>query len=397
MRIAVIDPSLFTLPYDDHLCRALFDQGHSVTLFTRPLRPEEPQLETGYRRSDNFYKVSEHRRLALLPSRARLVVKGLEHPVAMGTLIRDLRRFQPDVIHFQWLPVPIVDRLFLPLLQRIAPTVLTVHDTMGFLNPSSKLQLFGWSRLLNALDRIIVHLELSKKQLVERGVPARQIGVIPHGVLTLPGTSTISEPKPKPNCSGEQRILLFGAIKAYKGPDLLIRAYALLPEELRRKARVVIVGEPFVPLEELKSLARELGVGDRIDWDPRFVPDEELACILDDADILAFPYRRIDASGVLMLVLPLERPIVATSVGCFEELLVDGETARLVPPEDPQAFADALAELIDDPERGRSLALRAKAVALDQLSWDRIAERTIETYQEISASRQPIAASRSLM
>lgn len=385
MRIAVIDPSLFTLPYDDHLCRALFEQGHSVRLFTRPLRSSEPQIESRYGRSENFYRVAEHRKIARLPSRGRLLVKGLEHPLAMGGLLRDLRRFHPDVIHFQWLPVPVIDRLFLPLLQRIAPTVLTVHDTGGFLNPSSKIQLVGWSQLLNALDGIIVHLELSKKQLVDRGVPAYGIHVIPHGVLTLPSPSRRSEPKPKPGRRGEQRILLFGAIKAYKGPDLMIRAFALLPEELRRKARVAIVGEPFVSLEELTSLARELGVADRVDWDTRFVPDEELAEILDEADILAFPYRRIDASGVLMLVLPLERPIVATRVGCFEELLVDGETARLVPPEDPQAFADALAELIESPERGTSLAQRAKAVALDQLSWERIAERTVDTYRELRA------------
>lgn len=386
MHIAVIDPSLFTLPYDDHLCRALFEQGHSVTLFTRPLRPEEPELDFGYWRSESFYRVSEDRRLGLLPGSGRLLVKGIEHPFSMTALLRDLRRLNPGVIHFQWLPVPLVDRLFLPLLQRIAPTVLTVHDTMGFLNPSSKVQLVGWSQLLNALDGIIVHLQLSKQQLIDQGVPADKISVVPHGVLSL-ACSEEEEPKraANPEDREEQRILLFGAIKHYKGPDLMLRAFAALPEALRQKARVCIVGEPFVPLDELKSLSNELGIADRVDWDPRFVPDDELAKILKDADILAFPYRRIDASGVLMLVLPLERPIVATRVGCFEELLVDDETARLVPPEDPQAFADALAELINDPGKGKNLAKNAKSVALDQLSWDRIAEQTIETYRKLIA------------
>jgi len=384
MRVAMIDPSLFTLPYDHHLCSGLSESGHEVTLFTRPLRPEEPRIEHGYGWSERFYRLSEHPLASQLPGRARLALKGLEHPVAMSALLRDLRRLGPDVIHFQWLPVPLVDRLFLSLLRRVAPTVLTVHDTVGFLNPSSRLQLAGWAQLLSALDGIVVHLELSKRQLVDQGAPADRIEVIPHGVLSLQGVGD-DEPIPAARPRGsEQRILLFGAIKAYKGPDILLRAFSMLPAELRKRARVAVVGEPFMPLDELRGLARELDVDDRVDWDPRFVPDEELADVLRDADILAFPYRRIDASGVLMLVLPLGRPIVATRVGCFEELLVDGETARVVPSEDPGAFAEALAELIEDPDRGEELARRARAMALEQMSWERIAERTTAFYRRVA-------------
>lgn len=385
MRIAVVDPSLFTLPYDHHLCRALHERGNSVVFFTRPLRAEEPRIDHGYWRSERFYRLSEDRRVRrLVPERARLPLKAAEHALGMAGLVADLGRLGPDVIHFQWLPVPLLDRVMVPRLQELAPVFLTVHDTGGFLNPSSKLQLAGWSRLLGSLDRLVVHLEASKRQLVERGVAPDKIVVIPHGVLNLDEFDAEADAEPsapsRPDAAGVRRILLFGAIKHYKGPDVLLRAFALVPEAVRATARVSIVGEPFVSLGELKRLARDLGIADQIDWDPRFVPDEELSRILRGHDIFAFPYRRIDASGVLMMSLPFERPIVATRVGCFGELLEDGDTARLVPPEDPAAFAEALTAVLSDPKAAAEMAFRARRLALDTLSWDRIAARTEAAY-----------------
>jgi glycosyltransferase involved in cell wall biosynthesis len=387
MRIAMIDPSLFTLPYDHHLCRAFHERGNSVMFFTRPLRPEEPDLEHAYWRSERFYRLTEDPRARrLVPGRARLPLKAVEHALGMAGLAADLRRLSPDVIHFQWLPVPLLDRVMVPLLRGLAPVFLTVHDTGGFLNPSSRLQLAGWPGLLASIDRLVVHLEASKRQLVDRGVAPGKIVVIPHGVLTLDDAAG-DEPGPPPASTegvgvGVKRILLFGAIKAYKGPDIMLRAFALLPPELRAAARVSVVGEPFVPLAQLQGLARELGIADRVDWDPRFVPDAELSTILRGHDVFAFPYRSIDASGVLMMSLPFERPIVATRVGCFGELLVDGETARLAPPEDPAAFAAALAAVLSDPKGAAEMAWRARRLALDTLSWDRIAARTEQAYGE---------------
>jgi glycosyltransferase involved in cell wall biosynthesis len=385
MRVAMVDPSLFTQPYDDHLCRALHEAGHAVTLYTRPLRADETPTPYEYWKAERFYRVSEARAARALPGAVRLAFKGVEHAANMASLLADLRTTRPDVVHFQWMPVPPVDRLFLPLLRRVAPVLLTVHDTGGFLAPTSKLQLVGWRDLLAAVDHIVVHLEASKAALVEQGVAPGRIAVIPHGVLDVGGSATkVARSRP---VGGDRVVLLLGTIKHYKGADILVRAFAALPPERRATVRLRIVGQPFIDIDALRALAARLGVAERIDWDLRFVDDAEIPGLLADADVFAFPYRRIDASGVLMTALPHERPVVATRVGCFAELLRDGETAFLADSERPEDFARALDRALANEGDAERVAAAARRLAVEQLSWSAIAGRTVEVYRQVVVRR----------
>jgi glycosyltransferase involved in cell wall biosynthesis len=381
MRIAMIDPSLFTLPYDHHLCRALHGRGHGVTLFTRPYRVDEPQVTHCYGKADHFYRLTEGLVGRLLPSPAKLLCKGLEHASGMASLIARLAALKPDVVHFQWLPIPLLDRFYLNALRRIAPIALTVHDSRGLLAPSSALQLAGWNQILKTFDRLVVHLDESRKQLVTAGIDGGRVSVIPHGVLTYDEAPGRMGP-PAGDGSRDRRILAFGAIKPYKGLDNLIRSYSMLPPEIRETTKLWVVGEPHTPQDELVSLARTLGVADRIDWDLRYVPDEEVPSILRAADVLAFPYRRIDASGVLMLSMPFGKPIVATRVGCFGELLEDGDSALLAPPDNPIAFAAQLRRALEDEPLAERIGRRSRELSESTYSWDSIAETTEQAYTE---------------
>jgi hypothetical protein len=74
-----------------------------------------------------------------------VLTKGAEHVVDMSRLVRRLRRFRPDVVHFQWCSIPLVDLAALRRIRRFAPVVLTVHDVNLFYGgQSSPLQLMGW-------------------------------------------------------------------------------------------------------------------------------------------------------------------------------------------------------------------------------------------------------------
>ena len=153
-----------------------------------------------------------------------------------------------------------------------------------------------------------------------------------------------------------------------------------------------MVGEPFFDIEPLRARAAALGIADRIDWDLRYVADAEIGDLLGAADVLAFPYREIDVSGVLMACLPFAKPIVATRTGGFAKLLEDGVSGRLVPPEDPAALAAALEALLADPAEAARLGAAAKALADGVPGWDEIARRTIAVYRSLLAERRPAAA-----
>jgi glycosyltransferase involved in cell wall biosynthesis len=385
MRVAVLDPSLFTFPYDHALCEALARRGWEVVLVgsPRPTSSMIPGLASGYERWAHFYRRA-HGPWARRIEPLRLALKGLEHVGDMVRLVRRLEAWRPDVIHFQWLPLPVVDRWFLRRLRRLASLVLTVHDTEPFQgSPSSPLQLWGLRDALRRFDGWVVHTEFSRRELVRRtGLPEDRVFVVPHGVLDyyrrLRGTARRETGPPD-----VPRILFFGLIKPYKGLDLLVEALARLPDELRRTVRLDVVGLPRMDVRPLQARARDLGVGENVRWDLRFVPETEVPEIFESATVVVLPYRRADQSSVLMTALAFDKPVVATRVGGLAEVLRDGVHGLLVEPGDVEGLARALATLLTDAGLRRRMAEAIRTLAAGDLSWDAVAARTLEVYGEI--------------
>jgi glycosyltransferase involved in cell wall biosynthesis len=387
MRVAMIDPSLFTIPYDGALGAALEEAGCDVTLWGRAPRPHET-LALATRFEPFFYRASE-RLAGRLPGGVWRLAKGAEHAIDLLRLARRFAGQPPDLVHVQWAPLPVVDRRLMTRFRRIAPTVLTVHDTTPFNgSPRSRAQAMGARDVFAAFDRLIVHTAAGKARLTALGIAAQRVAVIPHGVLPLPPTRGAAERSPAPT------ILLFGKIKPYKGLDVLVEAFGRLPPALRQRARLRVVGEPQVALAPIEARAAALGIADRIDWDLRYVADAEIGGIIASCDILAFPYRDIEASGVLMAALACGKPIVASALGAFAELLRDGEHGRLVAPDDADALAAALGDLLDDPARAVRMGEKVAALAAEVPDWRRIAASTIALYEELLRERRawPIGA-----
>ncbi len=375
MRIALIDPSLFTLPYDAALAAGLQAEGHEVVLHGRDPGPDDNTTE-GVPLRPSFYRITGAPVLAHLPRTLRLGIKGLDHAWSMEALARRLHRERPDVIHFQWLPLPVVDRHFLKRLRRIARLVLTVHDTNPFNgNPTGKLQRIGAHAAFRDFDQLIVHTEQGRSRLLAYGEGADRVTVMPHGLLGRVPMVGTTDPM-----QGELTFLLFGKIKPYKGADLLIEAFARLDPALRAQAHLRIIGKPYMDLDPLHHLARRLGVTDRVVVEPRFVSDEEVNDIFAPGVIAAFPYREIEASGVLSLAITFGRPILAARLGGFIEAVQDGKHGLLVPPEDVAALSSAMGRFIAERGFTADCAARVRMLTTSVPTWLEIARRTVELY-----------------
>jgi glycosyltransferase involved in cell wall biosynthesis len=369
----MVDPSSFTPPYDHHLCEALAETGWEVKLFTSGKTDWKPNT---YRRVRGFYPLTESRMGTTLPDTIRLLAKGGEHFVGMMQLAARLRRWDPDIIHFQWLPLPFVDIPFVRLMKHIAPTVLTVHDSTAFqAAATSRIQRIMAQRGPRAVDKVIVHTDQTKDEVVSTGVSPTDISIIPHGVIRYPELDEITSDR-----SDEITVLFFGNIKPYKGVDVLINAVACLPSDVKRELRVVVAGRPHGHANELKELARKRGVTDLIKWDLGFVEHEDVSGYFQQSDIVVFPYRHIDQSGALMTALPFGKPILATNVGGFADVLTDGVHGGLVPPDDANALSTALAELLESNERRDKMGTAVAELADDTYSWRRISDMTTDLY-----------------
>ena len=165
MRVVFADPPAFTPPYDHELASALARAGADVELVTSQFRFGERPAPDGYRLVESLYPRSARAR----SNAVRLPLKALEHPFATRSVLAR----PADVVHFQWLAVPEVDRL---LLRSDRPLVLTAHDLLPR-RTASRTRL--WRSLFARFDRVVVHSMRGREALAAFGVAEAKLRVIP--------------------------------------------------------------------------------------------------------------------------------------------------------------------------------------------------------------------------
>lgn len=382
MRVHVVDPPLFTLPYDQHFCRALAAAGAEVTLIGRHLRAYERVDGEPFRFEPLFYRWSENRVSDWRTSGSRKLLKGIEHVSGLRALVRLAERERPDVLHLQWLVLPFLDRRALMRIGRRTALVLTVHDSIalhGAKNASS-LQVTGDAEARLIFDHYVVHTERTALHLAGIGVAAGKVTVLSHPPLGVAAGNAGSTAAP----GAPLRILFFGSIKRYKGVDVLVEAGLQLAAQ-GREFVIEIAGRPFEPVDDLEARIARAGADRHFRFDLRFIPDDELGGYVRGADIVVFPYREIDASGAFGVAVEAEKPIVASAVGVFAEEPAR-DHLRLVPSEDAGALARALGELLDDPAGRAALAQRTAELRRSLVTWDDFAARCMEIYAVLPRS-----------
>ena len=166
-------------------------------------------------------------------------------------------------------------------------------------------------------------------------------------------------------------------MRPYKGLDLLAAALGRLGARHRAGLRVIVAGEPMMDLASLRDVVADAGLGGIVEIVPRRLGEAEMEALFERADGFVFPYREIEASGVFYLVQGLGRWVIASRLGAFAEAIEDGESGRLVAPDDVEALAAALAECVD---------LRPTPSTPARVTdWATIARATLATYAEARA------------
>lgn len=197
-------------------------------------------------------------------------------------------------------------------------------------------------------------------------------------------------PPPLDDAASLRRLLYVGRLTGEKGPDVLLRAVAVLKDR-EIDPMLTVVGDG-AERAALTALAAELGIEDRVTFiryigDAGRLREQYLA-----AGIVVIPSRTEGVPGVLLEAMSLGRVVVASRVGGIPSVIAPGETGILVAPNDPAALAGAIASLVRDPAAAFRLAAAA-LVAGRERTVEREAELILEHVLVTGAGARPAVGS----
>jgi glycosyltransferase involved in cell wall biosynthesis len=289
-----------------------------------------------------------------------------------------------DLVHAFW-PIP---HGLLGLAARRAGGIPLVSTFFGVELTWMESQLPFVRPLLRGIvrgsDAVTVISSYTGEQL-RRSVPDAHAVVIPFGA-TVEAPAEVGEPF---SSSGPMRLLFVGRLVERKGVHRLLEAIALLPRTDAVLLRVLGDG-PERP--RLERLAAELGVERRVEF-AGFVPADALQSAFEEADALVLPAvydRKGDVEGlgvVLIEAMAHSRPVIGSDAGGIPDIIRDGETGLLVPPDDPLALSQAIERLRSDPQAARELGARGRDWVARQFGWERIADTLEGLYRSLLAGR----------
>jgi phosphatidylinositol alpha-mannosyltransferase len=384
MRIALVSPYSWSYPggvtrHIEALAERFLEEGHHV----RVLAPFDPP---------GTFSSALHRgarpQLVELPDyvvplgrtvgfKANGAVSNLSiTPYGVATLHHELRTGRFDVAHIHEPVAPLVGWVATDWTR--LPLVGTFHSYSDNRLSNGIANLIGARRMLN---RLHVRIAVSEAAAWTAG---RFFGghyrVIPNGVHVDPElVAQVAQAPP----SDRLRIVFVGQSVERKGLPLLLRAFEALREHI--PTELTVIGPTQEELAPLMLDDRDVRALGKVD-------DERKQQELRAADVLCAPSLRGESFGmVLTEAFAAGTTVVASDIAGYRDVVTDGVDGILVPPGDPQALAESLRDLWEEPARRVELA-QAASHDVERFAWPRVADEVLSAYEDAIATPEPQGA-----
>ncbi|SPM36543.1 Glycogen synthase [Mycobacterium rhizamassiliense] len=388
--------------YIRHLSHGLVELGHEVEIFSGPPYPElldprvrlteVPSLDM-YREPDPFRipRPSEIHDSIDLQELLTVWTAGFPEPrtftLRMARLLAE-RADDFDVVHdnqslgtglltIAATGIPVVATVHHPITR---DRVLDIAAAKWWRKPLVR-RWYGFLDMQQQVarqipDLLTVSSSSSADIVSDFGVSPEQLHVVPLGVNT-----ELFKPNSAPRQPGRV-MAIASADTPLKGVATLLKAIARLRVNRDLELRLVAKVEPNGPTHKLIA---ELGISDIVHITSG-LSDAELADLFASAEVACIPSLYEGFSLPAVEAMSSGTPIVASRVGALPEVLgTDGACAELVPPGDVDALTGALGELLDSPEKRRTLGKAGRTRAINVFSWEAVAAQTVQVYERAIA------------
>jgi glycosyltransferase involved in cell wall biosynthesis/SAM-dependent methyltransferase len=247
--------------------------------------------------------------------------------------LRSARRLRDrDLVVFAHItPVQVpAYRVMLAVLRRSGTrTAVICHNVLP--HERSRIDEFLVRKLLNATDLALVHSDAQAaiaRELTSTRVAVSQIApFMPAGFV-----------RRQPAAGEHRRLIFFGLIRPYKGLDVLLRALALGPPDVRLR----VAGEFWGGSTSTEELCRELGISDRVELRPGYLAADQVPGLFVDVDALVLPYRTATGSQGVWTGFEFGVPVIATRAGHLADDITDGVDGLTAEPDSVDSLTAAL-------------------------------------------------------
>ncbi|HTY11878.1 MAG TPA: glycosyltransferase [Bacteroidota bacterium] len=293
-----------------------------------------------------------------------------------------LRRRNPDLVIFKyWLPFfgPCFGTICALIKYGRKTRVVAICDNVIPHERRPGDRLFTWYAF-KFVDGYIVQSDSVEKDLVAT-VDNPRYKKVPHPVYEIFGARLgKKDARAALNIRDERVILFFGYIRPYKGLHVMIDAMKELKKSLRVK--LLVVGEYYDDEEQYRWHISDAQVRDVVDVVSDYVPNEMVGKYFSAADAVMLPYLSATQSGIAQIAYNFDKPVIATDVGGLAEVVVDGVSGLVVPPNNPSRLAEAVLRFYNE---GLEETLSAGAAReKKKYSW----ERMTEAIEQLTASSE---------
>lgn len=297
--------------------------------------------------------------------------------LAWRPLVSLLRSERVDVLHAHMFG----SSLWGSVIGRLAGVPVVVTHDHGWVGPRSRAEMTLQRQVIaRASDAVVAVSRHTREQLIEReGIPPEKIVFIANGIAPPPVPTGASVRKELGLVDGAPVVGSVGLLRAQKALEVLVEAAAILVRQGFSDLVLAMAGDgPERP--QLERLVAELGVADhvRLLGLRTDIPD-----VIASFDVAASSSDFEGSPLAIMEYMALGRPIVATRVGGVPDLIEDGVHGRLVSPRDPQALADAIAELLRDPARAAEMGRQARERRESEFAVATMVERIERLYRRL--------------
>ncbi len=300
--------------------------------------------------------------------------------------------FKPDLVMFQWWQ-PFFAPSFRGIVRALkkalpVPVIFLCHNLLSHESSS-----FPGRKIIEKVlaktgfhvaDGFMVHSDQLRKDLAlyAGGKPAAGIfhplyDFYKEWDMTPPGE------KKRDGDGKELKILYFGKIRRYKGLEVLIDALGRIDAGIPFKA--VFAGECYLPRENFRQKIESLGLSDRISWEDRYIPNQEIPGLFRSADVVVLPYLRASQSGVIPVAYQFEVPVIVSDVGGLSEVVKQNVTGFLVQPGDPAALAEAITRFYN--LHSREYLREGIRSIRKQFTWESVVNSTKRLHLDILKQR----------